>query len=407
MIKICYTALCGGYDDPKPVLKPTPGWRYIFFTDDKKLKVDGWEMHYLDSNHSPKLKAKLPKILPDSYLPHHNISLWIDASYQVVGNLDMLCKPFEEDREIGLTLHTAGRIDVYQEADTILKYGFDSYENVQKALEKYTPETANYQGRFYQAGVIFRKNTERVKEFNHTWYVEMMDSSLRDQLTLPLALNKHQLSVYKMAQMQVDVTLRWSAHKKEINNIFFIQPYGFQLKIGDRLNYEIGLMPEDAWIVLTDQDTCFLIDKVGDLLNKTISRYPDTALFGAYTNRLGLSYQKWDEVDPDNFDMLYHHKIAEEKLKKYYSTCSPVNKPIAGFFMMFPKKTWHDVKFQSDIINKNKVIDGKRGVYFDYDFSYNVLKQGGKVMIMKGLYIYHHYRVNKNIKDVKHLTSII
>src|SRR5690606_27611903 len=80
-------------------------------------------------------------------------------------------------------------------------------------------------------------------------------------------------------------------HKINNPNIFYLTPYGYNKKIGDRLNYEISLLPEDSWIVIRDMDTMFLYDYVGNLLRDVINEYGDTTdLFGAYTNRLGLDY---------------------------------------------------------------------------------------------------------------------
>jgi hypothetical protein len=409
--KCVYTAICGDFDTPKPVRKPNPEWDYILFTDNKNIKtVDGWtKIIYLDNDLPSRLKAKYPKILPHKYLPEqYKTSIWIDGAYEIIGDINILYGPYHES-QISVPIHPSKRNNIYQEAEEILKYGLDIVDNIQPQLSRYKSENfeGRYRGQIYQCGIIIRDHYRpEIKILMERWMNEINKGSIRDQLSFPYVLFKYLsngVRFSKMSQLQALPVLKWHTHQKKINNIYFISPYGFDLKIGDRLNYEISKMDEDAWIVITDQDTVFLTDKVGDHLNNTINRYPDTDLFSCYTNRLGLHYQRLPEVDPENYDMLYHHDIAQEKLEKYYSTSIDIDKPVAGFFMMFPKRIWKNYKFQSDIIEINKEIDGKRGVYFDYDFSWRILKDKGKIKLIKGLYVYHHYRVRRNIKDVTHL----
>lgn len=61
--------------------------------------------------------------------------------------------------------------------------------------------------------------------------------------------------------------------------------------------------------------------------------------------------------------------------------------------MLFPKRVWNQVKFKENIN------------YFDDEFSKEVIKKGGKLGLMKGLYVYHLYRIwsEKPIGDRGHL----
>lgn len=411
MKKAVYTALCGDRDTPKPLTKKNPNWDYIFFTDNPDLKVDGWEMRLLVEEGSPRMVAKLPKLLPHKYLPEYKRTMWVDAAYEIVGDPEWINAPCVM-AGFSAAIHPSKRVSVYEEAETILKYGFDDSNTVATQINRYKQQGFDgcYRRSIFQLGVILRTNEPTVNQINEDWYNEVVNGSIRDQLSLPYVLfkNKDNLPIInRMTQDHIKVILKWHPHYKNMNNIFFISPYGFRLKIGDRLNYEIDRMPENAWIALTDQDCCALIDKFGDLLNDTINRYPDTDLFSCYTNRLGLKYQIPEGVNIDDYNLMNHHQIAQDLLKKNYSTCSDIDKPVAGFFMLFPKRTWAKYNFQSDIIDMEKKINDRRGVYFDWDFSDRILKGGGKIRLMEGLYMFHAYRLGKHIKDVTHLTNIV
>lgn len=395
----------GDIDEPHPIAKSQSDWYYIFLTDrDDIKKVKGWdEVIHIKNNLTPRLKAKLPKLLPHQYLPPHDYSMWVDAAYEVTGNPDSIFYP---EYDIAVAIHPSNRSTIWEEAETILTYGLDTYENMTPQLERYKAEgfSGSYNNQIYQAGVILRHNNERVNKFNEDWCHEVMNGSIRDQLSLPYVLDKHQLRLAKVVQVQVATIMKWWPHIKTTNSITFIQPWGFGGLIGDRINKEIARIEnEDEWICLMDQDVCVLVDGFGDLINHTINRYPDTWLFGAYCNRIGLGYQRLEEKPSENYDMLYHHEIAQQRLKRYYSTCIDIDKPVAGFFMLFPKRVWNQIKFQSKIIDKDREYNGKKGVYFDYQFGLEVLAAGGKIRLMEGNYLYHHYRVGKGIRDVAHL----
>lgn len=409
-----YTAICGSIDTPKPINKPDPTWDYILFTDDKSLEaVPGWtKVVYLDNDLPPRLKAKYPKILPHKYLPEqYETSIWIDGSYEINGGIGWIYEPYKS-ADLAVTIHPSSRTDIYHEADEVLKYGLDTYENIQTLLQRYREEgfVGTFQRYVYQCGVLIRKHKPEINNVMEKWMDEINNGSIRDQLSFPYVLWKHfppKVKFVKMAQKHIDVVLKYNHHNKHINNLYFLSPYGFNLKIGDRLNNEIQALPDDAWIVITDQDVAFLTEKVGDHLNAVINRYPDTDLFSCYTNRLGLSYQRLPGVDSDNYDLLYHHDLAQNRLKRYYSTTTQIDQPVAGFFMMFPKKTWERHNFQPEIINKNKQINGHQGVYFDYDFSHRILKSGGMIRLIEGLYVLHLYRLNRPIKNTNHLLRLV
>jgi hypothetical protein len=421
MKQAVYTANFGNnFDDPKPVLKPNPSWDYIYFTDNSELaskSIPGWnKIIYLPPDSlphpdDPRRSSKYPKILPHKYLPEYGRTIWVDASYQITGDIGWIANP-HEDVDFAIAIHPGKRKNIYEEADMILLRGFDKPEIVNAQMDRYRSEGLEART-IYQCGVMIRYNKPSVNKLMERWLEETGGiNSIRDQLSLPYVLWKTPVNempvMKKMAQQHIEFIMKWYPHNRKYNNINYIQPYGYQLKLGDRLNEEISRLPEDEWIVIMDQDCCSLVDKLGDVLNSVINRYgDDTDLFSAYASRLGLSYQVPPEGDKENYDIRFHHNIAQDRLKKYQNFCIDINKPVAGFFMMFKKSTWHKHKFQSEIIDRSKEINGKRGVYFDYDWSNRILKSGGKIRLCEGLYFLHCYRLNKDIKDVRHLETKI
>lgn len=411
MKQCVYTANCGNFDEPKPVLKPNPDFDYIYFTDNTDIvSVEGWtKVVHLPPSDNPRLSAKLPKILPHIYLPEYEKTVWVDASYQIKGDITWITNGYSV-ADFAVAIHPAKRKNIFEEAENILKRGFDIPSIVNPQMDRYIQEgfTSRH---VFQCGVMIRKNTPKVNKLMEEWMKEIGgENSIRDQLSLPYVMWKFKDNlpmIQKMDHRHLMFVLKYSPHNVKLNKITYLSPYGYDLKLGDRLNEEIGRLPEDEWVVITDQDCCALVDGLGDILNSIINRYgDDTDLFSAYTSRLGLSYQIPPEGDKENYDLLFHHKIAQDRLKINHSYCTEIDKPVAGFFMMFPKKTWVKHNFQSEVIDMTKHYNGKRGVYFDWNFSSSILKDGGKIRLCEGLYFLHCYRLNKDIKDVRHLTRL-
>jgi len=139
----------------------------------------------------------------------------------------------------------------------------------------------------------------------------------------------------------------------------------------------------------------FLTSNWSHIIKETIKRYHDTALFGLYTNRIGLDYQLTEHGFSENLDARHHAQIAKDRWEKYGTECVEIEKPVAGMFMLFRRSLWTRVPFKDELVIGNK--------FFDYDFGERVLKLGGIVRLIKGLYLFHGYRMLTGRKDKSHL----
>ena len=157
---------------------------------------------------------------------------------------------------------------------------------------------------------------------------------------------------------------------------------------GKAINQLIEHLPEDDWICLRDVDTLILDHRKFFLQCETLAKNNDADLIGCMTNRIGLKYQLFEGEMSDNYDILYHTEIAKNLFKEFGHTVEVVDYrvTIAGFFMLFSKKTWKQVgKFKEGGIQVHSC-------FIDYIFSMAVKGRGLKLGIAKGLYIFHSYR---------------
>lgn len=169
-----------------------------------------------------------------------------------------------------------------------------------------------------------------------------------------------------------------------MTRINYIQPYATDMNIGREYNIACSRVPDDEWICITDQDVCFLRPGTKRQIEDVVHVWGDKySLLGCYTNRVGLLYQCINGEISNNADFDHHTDIAAMCHRLHYNTIEPLNRVIAGFLMLFPKKVWNYVKF------------AENSIYFDQKFSQDVMAKGGKIGLMKGVYVWHSYRLGQ------------
>jgi GT2 family glycosyltransferase len=176
--------------------------------------------------------------------------------------------------------------------------------------------------------------------------------------------------------------------------IHYSTPYSTSKNFGGAINDFCELIkdPQD-WIVIRDMDTLFVQTHAGYVISRSLELHGSNfGLIGCMTNRLRGKHQLHNGEFSNNHDIKHHYEIGTH----YQSfEIEKTDKVIAGMFMAFQKKTF-------DLVGGFSENDK----YFDIIFSSKILKAGLNLGIMKGLYIYHMYRIwnEKNpFDDYRHL----
>jgi len=180
--------------------------------------------------------------------------------------------------------------------------------------------------------------------------------------------------------------------------IHYITPYSTEKNFGKAINEQISIIPDTDWVCMLDGDVMFLTPDWGRQIDEVVRKYGNKyKLFGCLTNRLGRPTQRYKGEFSENFDIKHHYNIAKELEQSNWAEVHDVTtkKKIAGMFMLFSKKTWNSIKFEEN--NPN----------FDDAFSNAIIKSGGKLGLLSGLYVFHCYRLWSNTpgRDRDHLLS--
>ena len=164
--------------------------------------------------------------------------------------------------------------------------------------------------------------------------------------------------------------------------IYHITPY-LTGDIGKGINDTIRMLPEDSWICLRDIDTMFLLPEQPMWIETLVRSNPQYDVIGASCNRLGSTYQLFDGERSEDPNIENHIQKARVARLVFGGDIEevPYGVPLAGFFLLFRKSLWQEIPFE------------ERSIQFDLIFSNKLHPEGKRLGIMRGMYLFHIYRL--------------
>lgn len=187
-----YTANFGLYDW---IYEPSGGGYdevdFICFTDDPQLwpyKCKSpdhlWDIRVMPRkfpDKSPRYEAKWYKMMSHLVLPEYEATLWMDSRLQ----LKSLGDGFES-MAYNLALSNHPNRDCWlEEAIHCMKVQADNSTVIWTQAKRYLKAGLPQHNGAWRGGILWRKPTPDVVEFNELWWDEINRGSIRDQISLP------------------------------------------------------------------------------------------------------------------------------------------------------------------------------------------------------------------------------
>jgi GT2 family glycosyltransferase len=181
---------------------------------------------------------------------------------------------------------------------------------------------------------------------------------------------------------------------KPKSKVFHVIPWNSYKNIGDSYNDTMVNVGSQDWVCFLDGDAVHTTPFFGKHIEDVIRDNPDYDLLTCYTNRIGFPPQIAPGVDRKSNDQKYHRDFGSNMWDKYGTEVMDITKMrfISGVLLLIRKDIWEKVGGF-----KNTEMLG-----VDNDIHMRVFKYGGKVGLMKGIYVQHWYR-GGDINEINHL----
>ena len=233
---IVYTALIADENLPLeqvgklfPFEHDKEGVDYVAFTNRKDLTSNFWDVRHIELKHSsPRMDARFYKLNSHILFPNHNASIWMDSQCYFSFDPKAIIDQYLIKRGADIAIHHHSDINsldremyaqafLYKNDDPkIILNQFMGYMESEFPITKYD---------HFETGILLRKNTQIVKDFNELWWGEVKDKSLRDQLSCPYVVweirKNHPDAVFTIPES-------FTAHKHNLpipkSQVFFTTP---------------------------------------------------------------------------------------------------------------------------------------------------------------------------------------
>ena len=197
---VVYTCITGGYDALTSP-KKTDGVDYICFTDNLDMNPNGWELRPVPEDLKDLSKVKqqrMVKVLPHKYLADYDISVWVDGSVDVKGDIkEFLSSIIYTGYSIFIPTHPS-RDCIYKECAAVKAIKKDTTDLPDKQMKKYKADGYPEKNGLVQSNIVVRwHNNEDCVEVMEAWAREIREFSHRDQLSFNYALWKTKATCFK------------------------------------------------------------------------------------------------------------------------------------------------------------------------------------------------------------------
>ncbi len=184
---VVYSVNVNGYDEIRTPREYDPNVKYILFTDDEDIKSDVWEIKpvdFLKNIKDLRKKARYVKVNSHLILPEHDVSIWVDSCFEprFTDTKKMLDEIGLGNNNMMAYKHPL-RNCLFDEANAVIQYKLDTVGVVSNQMKRYRDMGFPKEYGLFETGFLIRKNNNKIKNFNETWWTEIKNNSGRDQLS--------------------------------------------------------------------------------------------------------------------------------------------------------------------------------------------------------------------------------
>jgi hypothetical protein len=183
-----YTANIGKKDNLKEPKATFAGIEYVYFSDTK----DDYESDIWDFRDAPRkfdtcvMDAKWYKMHPHLLFPGET-TIWVDSLY-----VPMCRNPTVLSKLDDLVLWSHGERDCLYDEAALCSRNVTNRPHIEEQVAEYKAQQMPEHYGLFEANVLIRQPS--LSLFNELWWEQIQKFSIRDQISLPYVLWKHNIS---------------------------------------------------------------------------------------------------------------------------------------------------------------------------------------------------------------------
>lgn len=186
--KVIFTAVSGNRDIFPTIRVKNDSYDYICFTTENIKPNKMWQVVKVEKEISNVKTARKYKILSHKYLSDYDMTVWIDANMGMENNLYEVIEREIKGHNFVCYQHSSGQFGHNYEINRCISMRKDDEKVLLRQRKAYQEITERVM--LPATGIILRKKTERVKEFEKLWWEHVKEYSCRDQIAFCYAVWK-------------------------------------------------------------------------------------------------------------------------------------------------------------------------------------------------------------------------
>jgi Protein of unknown function (DUF616) len=216
---VIYTTIAGSVDNLREPEEITPGATYICFTNELNFKSDIWQIRpFPDTsfNDDNVRRARMIKILPHSFLPEYEISVWVDGNFSIKKDISLFVEQSLQEHDLAFFGHPEKRSGLEDKANACIKFKKDNPELILAQINAYRSAGIPMDLPVVASGIIARRhNMPETKMAMNDWWDEIKKYTGRDQISFPYIAHLHELK-YKIIDINIreNSFFRWYEHNR-------------------------------------------------------------------------------------------------------------------------------------------------------------------------------------------------
>lgn len=214
--RVVYTAIYGGYDEPRPHASLS-GVDFLCFTDNPNLRHPDWEICYDPPRYPhPRMAAKYHKLIGHERLAVYDQSIWIDGSVELQdAQFVEIATSYLRQSCLAMFAHPY-RCDIFQELDASL--GLEKYRALPltEQVKRYREQGFKSDNGLYHCGVLIRDLRDPfIAKFGRAWMQENVEWTYQDQISFPYLLWRFDFRPTVLPFPSGNRWLKWHRHERE------------------------------------------------------------------------------------------------------------------------------------------------------------------------------------------------